>query len=500
MKFAGQRLSPGHRAGRKGNSPEKSTDATLRSASSVFRLLLHSFFCIVSLLLGFRLSRESLMLAVSVRNSVNDLGSSTMPAFQSEFPVAFPMAINHTHVKLVQEEFPSDLDPVKQILDEGEKSSRVSVGRHQILIRELPYPDPAEVMKAHLILARVQQEQRRIYGQVERRQPLIVITPTYRRAFQMLHLSSLKHTLMLVHAQLTWIVIEAGGRSTETAAIISDSGFKVYHLHLAQPMPPEWSKRLHMEALLRLRGLRFIREKKLDGVVIFADESNSHRVELFDEAQRVQWFGALSIGLLMPPKRYERGKSPLRWDILDFKARPLFLPVQGPACNESGYLVGWYYEYGSLAPKGNGSRTSGGFEWAGFAFNAAVLYDSVNKPSWIRDWDEWANEDDELRSPTVMVSDEKFIEPLGDCGRNVLVWWARSEARSDSKYPEGWVLSEQLEVVVPAKRTPWPDPPPPVAPPPPAAINASLGQGSHEKKRQGKRRNQVKRNSKKQDP
>lgn len=183
---------------------------------------------------------------------------------------------------------------------------------------------------------------------------------------------------------------------------------------------------------------RFIKERQLEGVVVFADESNSHRLELFDEAQRVNWFGALSVGLLMPPKSYETGDSPLRWSAMDAtQASSPFLPVQGPACNASGFLIGWHSEYGALPSVDGKSRTSWNFEWSGFVFDSAVLFELGNKPSWIKDWDEWANESDNVGSPTVMVSDEAFIEPLGDCGRDILVWWARSEARADSKYPEG---------------------------------------------------------------
>ncbi|KAG6544780.1 hypothetical protein Mapa_013806 [Marchantia paleacea] len=495
MKPAGQRVIRS-RAGRRGSSPEQSGDATLRSASSVFRLILHFSFCIASLVLGFRLSRESLLVVVNLRSSEAYTNRANyLPSASVEFAEALA-EVNNTSVKLSQELLPlADLKPSGLYHEDGVKSSRVHVGRHGILIRPWPHPDPEEILTAHILISRVQQEQRKLYGLIQRRKPVIVVTPTFRRTFQKIHLFSLKNTLMLVPGQVSWIVVEAGGRSTETAEILSNSGLNVHHLHLTQPMPAAWPKRRNMETLLRLRGLRFIKERQLEGVVVFADESNSHRLELFDEAQRVHWFGALSVGLLMPPKSYEKGDSPSRWSAMDAtQASAPFLPVQGPACNASGFLVGWHSEYGTLHSVDGKSRTSWNFEWSGFVFNSAVLFELGNRPSWIKDWDEWANERDNLGSPTVMVSDEAFIEPLGGCGRDILVWWARSEARADSKYPEGWVLDPQLEIIVPSKHTPWPEP----SPPPPPVIKTSVEE-SHEKKRQGRHRNQGKRNSKKQD-
>ena len=42
-----------------------------------------------------------------------------------------------------------------------------------------------------------------------------------------------------------------------------------------------------------------MREERLDGIVMFADDSNMHCMELFDEFQRVKWIGAVSVGILV---------------------------------------------------------------------------------------------------------------------------------------------------------------------------------------------------------
>lgn len=41
-----------------------------------------------------------------------------------------------------------------------------------------------------------------------------------------------------------------------------------------------------------------MREEKLDGIVMFSDDSNMHSLELFDGIQKVEWIRALSIGML----------------------------------------------------------------------------------------------------------------------------------------------------------------------------------------------------------
>lgn len=43
---------------------------------------------------------------------------------------------------------------------------------------------------------------------------------------------------------------------------------------------------------------RIIREWSLDGIVMFADDSNVHNMELFDEIQTVNWIGAVSMKIL----------------------------------------------------------------------------------------------------------------------------------------------------------------------------------------------------------
>jgi hypothetical protein len=87
---------------------------------------------------------------------------------------------------------------------------------------------------------------------------LLVVTPTFSRTFQALHLMSLIHTLRNVPGPLTWIVIEAGGVSNETHALLLDSCLPFHHLGFvdATILPSFWSDRGSWAALLRAEALR----------------------------------------------------------------------------------------------------------------------------------------------------------------------------------------------------------------------------------------------------
>ncbi|KAK9135881.1 hypothetical protein Syun_015211 [Stephania yunnanensis] len=338
-------------------------------------------------------------------------------------------------------------------------------------------------MKAHRIIERVQREQRAEYG-IKNPKTLIVVTPTYVRTFQMLHLTGLMHSLMLVPYDVVWVVVEAGGVTNETASVLEKSRLRFVHVGFEKKMPISWEDRHGLEARMRLLGLRVVREERLDGIVMFADDSNMHSMELFDEVQSVKWFGALSVGILTHSGKSEELPN-LNAKVENEENFPV--PVQGPACNSSGQLVGWH-TFNSL-PFAEKTATYIGdgatvlprkLEWAGFVLNSRLLWkEAEGKPEWVRDLDT-LDEDGGLESPLSLLKDASFVEPLGDCGRKVMLWWLRVEARADSKFPPGlvenrltvlafgvfdmfamhWIIDPPLEITVPAKRTPWPDAPP----------------------------------------
>lgn len=179
-----------------------------------------------------------------------------------------------------------------------------------------------------------------------------------------------------------------------------------------------------------------MREQALEGVVVFLDDSNVYSMQFFNTIQKVQWVGALPVGILGHAGFEEPVKAP------GVFRRTSELQVQAPVCTE-GSIIGWH-AFGSLPLDGEDLVLTrvrkANLEWAGFVLNARAVWkdDDDQRPKWIKDWTEWANpERHEFVELKSVVSDESKIEALGNCGKGdaVLVWWARLEARSDSKWP-----------------------------------------------------------------
>lgn len=500
---------------RRGNNSEISFDAILRSPFGLFRFTLHCLLCIAALILGFRLSREALLalgslkplpdtLLKSIRNTYTDAGKP------SDVALGFP------YVKDNPKSF-TPFTPPKTTSSVDRKSSRVHVGRHEILIRSWPHPDPVQTFLAHQLLGRVQDEQQHMYGLKERKQ-LLVITPTYARTFQAVHLTGLVHTLRVVSGPLKWIVVEAGGVSNETAALLVSSQLSYHHLGFHEVMPADSKHRQQLETRLRLEGLRFIGEQQLDGVVLFADDSNTYSSDFFDEAQKVDWIGFFSVGLLPSPdtpalseelievitnqssvlkeanikkqvledSHAAKESNNLIGGVSSSSLKEIFvpslaLPLQAPVCNSSGHLIGWYLPSQNMGMQD--ASIIDGLKWAGFALNARIFWKEYKKPLWIKSWTELLGGDlSLLGTPLAFVSDASFVEPLGSCGRDVYLWLLQVEAGVDSKFPSRWVISPPLDVVVLSKRTPWPDAPL-GSPPPPPLLPAPITVNQHAKRR-----------------
>ncbi|KAL0726200.1 hypothetical protein Bca4012_022293 [Brassica carinata] len=428
---------------------DSSVDNSGKSSLAFFWLLLHCLCCLISLLLGFRFSRLVFFFLVSTPSS------STNLLYSAPFRPDLPPPNHH-------------IDPSNATTEvkTSSSSSRVVVGRHGILIRPWPHPDPVEVMRAHRIIERVQREQRTVFGGSR---TVIAVTPTYVRTFQALHLTGVMHSLMLVPYEVVWIVVEAGGASNETASIIAKSGVRTVHVGFGQRMPNTWEDRGKVEVLMRLQALRVVKEEKLDGIVMFADDSNMHSMEFFDEIQNVKWFGAVSVGILAHSGNAEEmvmsmDKSKRE---MEEEERRSPLPVQGPACNATDKLVGWHV-FNTLPYAGKSAVYIDDvaavlpqkLEWCGFVLNSRMLWDDAeSKPEWVKEFG-LLNENEGVESPLSLLNDPSMVEPLGSCGRQVLLWWLRVEARADSKFPPGWIIDPPLEITVAAKRSPWPDVPP----------------------------------------
>ncbi|KAK8693113.1 hypothetical protein V6N13_070707 [Hibiscus sabdariffa] len=412
---------------------ESDSDSGVKSPTGTFRLILHCLCCLICLILGFHFSR---LVPFLFSTSTNFYTSPFR--FTESLDVHFLLSTNPVNdVELSQ---PNSTG----------KNSRVVVGRHGIRVRQWPHPNPTEVMKAHRIIERVQREQRLQFDAKDPRK-VIVVTPTYVRTFQALHLTGLMHSLMLVPYGLVWIVVEAGGVSNETASLIAKSGLQTIHAGFNQRMPNSWDERTKLESQMRLHALRIVREMKLDGIVMFADDSNVHTMELFDEIQNLKWFGAVSVGILV-----KTANANVSADRKNGEDENHGFPVQGPSCNATGMLTGWY-TFNSLPFAGKtdayiGDRATVSprkFEWSGFVFNSRLLWkDGGGKPDWIKDIDTL---DGDIDSPLCLVKDRSMVEPLGSCGRQVLVWWLRVEAHADSKFPPRWITDPPLEINIPSE-------------------------------------------------
>ncbi|KAK1410289.1 hypothetical protein QVD17_36824 [Tagetes erecta] len=430
----------------------------MKSPVAIFWAIFHCLCCLISLVLGFRFSRLIFFLLFS--NSSINIYTTQFAASDISRTLAFTTSITTS--------FRTNSPPLLNKTDAG-KGSRVVVGRHGIRIRPWPHPDPVEVMKAHRIIETVQSEQRVQYG-VKNARALIVVTPTYVRTFQALHLTGLMHTLMNLPYEVVWIVVEAGGVTNETAVLLERSREKskvrIKHIGFEKNMSILWSDRHKMEAEMRLQALRVVRDEKLDGIVMFADDSNLHSLELFDEVQNVDWIGAVPVGILVHSTRSDDDafEVPKGLDATDGTKSPF--PVQGPVCNLSDELTGWH-TFNSIGYEQKSANYIGDMaivlprklEWCGFVMNSRLVWEeSEFRPEWIKDLDMVVG-GDEVENPLSFVEDGSMVEPLGGCGKKVMLWWHRAEARADSKFPSGWVVDPQLEVTVAAKRTPWSDVP-----------------------------------------
>jgi galactosylgalactosylxylosylprotein 3-beta-glucuronosyltransferase 2 len=71
-------------------------------------------------------------------------------------------------------------------------------------------------------------------------------------------LAALMHTLSLVPGPVTWIVIEAGGVTNETAYLLTQAHVhRLLHLGFGESMTPGFEEQPLLETRLRIEGLRY---------------------------------------------------------------------------------------------------------------------------------------------------------------------------------------------------------------------------------------------------
>ncbi|KAM1746152.1 hypothetical protein ACFX11_012809 [Malus domestica] len=395
-------------------------------------LLLHSICCLVSLVLGFRFSRLVFFFLFS---------TSTSNLYLAQFRLV-------TDLTIINLELPTNSVQnlefnLNRNATTASSSSRVIFGRHGIRIQPWPHPNLTETMKAHRIIETIKREQMRQF-RVSNLKMVIVVMPTYARTFQVLHLIGVLHSLMLVSYDVIWIVTK------EMASIVSKSGLWIIHEGFDQRMSNTWDGCHLLEARMRLRALRIVREQKLDGIMMFADDSNMHSMELFDELQNVKWFGAVSVGILAHSENTdESSESTIQ---KKEEGDNMSMPIQGPACNSSNKLIGWH-TFNTLPYVGKNANyiddrapvLPNKLEWAGFVLNSRLLWsEAEDKPKWVNNLDSIGGADELIVSPLFLLKDLSLVELLGNYGRQVLLWWLRVEARFDSKFPPSILIVQLL--------------------------------------------------------
>lgn len=113
---------------------------------------------------------------------------------------------------------------------------------------------------------------------------LVIVTPTYNRAFQTYYLSRLGHTLRLVSPPVLWIVVEMGAASRETADILRRTGVMYRHLVCSKNMTDIKDRGVHQRNV----AIDHITKHQLNGIVYFADDDNVYSLELFQKLRDIR--------------------------------------------------------------------------------------------------------------------------------------------------------------------------------------------------------------------
>ncbi|KAL6179264.1 hypothetical protein ACLB2K_050780 [Fragaria x ananassa] len=257
-------------------------------------------------------------------------------------------------------------------------------------------------------------------GMVPRKQ-VIVVTPTYNRAFQAYFLNRVAQLLRLVPPPLLWIVVEIKVASPETADVLRKSGVMYRHLVCVNNSTSAKDRGVYQ----RNTALEHIERHKLDGIVYFGDDDNIYTLDLFNSLREINRFGTWPVAMLAPSKN---------------KAI-----LEGPVCNGS-QVIGWHTN--------DKSKRLRRFhvDMSGFAFNSTILWDlkrwhrRTSVP--IRQLDSVKEGFQETTFIEQVVEDERQMEgtPAG-CSK-VMNWHLHLQALNHV-YPKGWQLQKNLDVVLP---------------------------------------------------
>src|SRR5579864_6365864 len=122
--------------------------------------------------------------------------------------------------------------------------------------------------------------------------PLLFATPTYPRPQRLSFLRRCAEDFRGV-PNLIWLVVEDDARlAPEVEQLLAESG--IAHLYMAHGPTRRFGN------AQRNWVLKYIRDRRLSGVVYFADDDNKYEPPLFDELRKVQRIGILPVGRMGP--------------------------------------------------------------------------------------------------------------------------------------------------------------------------------------------------------
>jgi glycosyl transferase family 43 len=227
--------------------------------------------------------------------------------------------------------------------------------------------------------------------------PLLIVTPTYARPLRLSFLKRCAEDFRAV-ANLFWIVVEDGkDPAPDVAGLLSSSG--VANVYLTCGPTRAWGNEQ------RNRGLEYIRDRRLEGVIYLADDDNKYQKPLFDELRKIRRVGVMPVGCLGP------------WGI------------ERPIINQ-GRIVGWDADWKSrMYP----------VDMAGFGFNAELLAGLSG--------DLWAHRGDSGESQFIerLVGSANELEILCNDCRDCYVW---------HNVPLGWSTRQGLTAYMVRRRAP----------------------------------------------
>ncbi|ONK62439.1 uncharacterized protein A4U43_C07F3870 [Asparagus officinalis] len=222
-------------------------------------------------------------------------------------------------------------------------------------------------------------------------------------------LRRLGNTLKLVSSPLLWIIVEASNEASNNAELLRTTGIMYRHLTYKENFTDAKAEADHQRNV----ALNHIEYHRLNGIVHFAEVSNTYNLEFFDEIREIDTFGT--------------------WPMAMMSANRRRVVVEGPMCRSSK-VVGWQlkdlsnHTSDTSNPIPSPDANNGGIaerkhariNISGFAFNSSILWDPERwgRPSSVLD----TSQDSIKFVQEVVLEDESKLKAIpSDCSK-IMLW------------------------------------------------------------------------------